>query len=253
MHEILRALPPGSFVLDLGCAAGSFPSSSTAATVVRLDLEPRPSPNSVRGDASQLPFADRTFAAVICNHSLEHFDDLHAALREIGRIIHPIGALFISVPDASTVTDKLYRWLARGGGHVNAFTAPDQVVAAVESACRTSQRESSTPRCPSSTAATRRVRFRSGFYCSAEATSSPLPYTSGFRAGSTASSAREPASTAGPSTSVPSLPPSIWKPGRTSASAAEARSAPAIAALRRYEPTDARSAMRSTRSSADDI
>ena len=135
MHEILQALPAGSFVLDLGCDAGSFPSSATAATVVRLDLDaPKDSRNFVQADASHLPFANQSFAAVICNHSLEHFTELHAVLREIGRVIRPEGALFVSVPDASTLTDKLYRWLARGGGHVNAFTAPDQVVTAVESA-----------------------------------------------------------------------------------------------------------------------
>jgi ubiquinone/menaquinone biosynthesis C-methylase UbiE len=39
----------------------------------------------VQGDAARLPFADKTFAAVISNHSLEHFDDLAGALREIGR------------------------------------------------------------------------------------------------------------------------------------------------------------------------
>lgn len=135
MHEILRALPTGSFVLDLGCDAGSFPSSATAATVIRLDLErPNDACNFVQADASQLPFASQSFAGVICNHSLEHFTDLPAVLREIGRVIRSDGALFISVPDASTFTDKLYRWLARGGGHVNAFTAPDPVVDAVESA-----------------------------------------------------------------------------------------------------------------------
>jgi hypothetical protein len=38
------------------------------------------------------------------------------------------------VPDASTLTDKLYRWLARGGGHVNAFTSASETAAAIEQA-----------------------------------------------------------------------------------------------------------------------
>lgn len=44
------------------------------------------------------------------------------------------GRCFVSVPDATTLTDKLYRWLARGGGHVNAFKAADEVGAAISAA-----------------------------------------------------------------------------------------------------------------------
>ncbi len=39
MDEILNALRSESFVLDLGCAEGSFPASATAARVVRVDRE----------------------------------------------------------------------------------------------------------------------------------------------------------------------------------------------------------------------
>jgi len=134
MHEILGTLPAGSRVLDLGCDEGSFPAGLTKAAVVRLDRD-RPRERDaafVQGDAGQLPFANGSFAAVISNHSLEHFVDLEAALREIGRVIRPGGALFVAVPDASTVTDKIYRWLGRGGGHVNAFTSAEEVARVVE-------------------------------------------------------------------------------------------------------------------------
>src|SRR4051812_30871317 len=123
MHEILRHLPAGSFVLDLGCRTGSFPESDTAARVVRVDRDFGPGARFVQGDAAKLPFADGTFAAVISNHSLEHFDNLAGALSEIRRVISPDGALYIAVPDATTLTDRIYRWLASGGGHVNAFTS----------------------------------------------------------------------------------------------------------------------------------
>jgi len=138
MHEILRNLQAGSLVLDLGCAEGSFPREATSASVVRFD---RDAPKNrgdhagfVLGDAAGLPFADATFAAVISNHSLEHFDQLAGALSEIGRVVSRSGSLFVSVPDASTFTDQLYRWLARGGGHVNAFTSPNETAAAIERA-----------------------------------------------------------------------------------------------------------------------
>ncbi|HLI85448.1 MAG TPA: class I SAM-dependent methyltransferase [Bryobacteraceae bacterium] len=137
MQEILNHLPSGALVLDLGCASGSFPRSATAATVVRFDRDPHgraQGESRVQGDASLLPFADRVFDAIISNHSLEHFDRLDAALSEIGRVIKPGGALFVSVPDSSTLTDRLYRWLGRGGGHVNAFTSAPALAARIEGA-----------------------------------------------------------------------------------------------------------------------
>jgi SAM-dependent methyltransferase len=138
MHEILRHLPTGARVLDLGCAGGSFPQEATRANVVRVDRA-APGPGAagrrfVQADAAKLPFGDRTFAAVIANHSLEHFGDLAGALSEIGRVTCPGGALYVAVPDASTLTDKLYRWLGKGGGHVNPFQSASELAAAIEQA-----------------------------------------------------------------------------------------------------------------------
>ena len=138
MHEILRHLQPGSRLLDLGCASGSFPAGTTLAQVVRVDQSvpkgDRAGAEFVQGDSAYLPFADRTFAAVIANHSLEHFADLPGALAEIRRVVQPRGSLFVAVPDASTLTDRLYRWLSRGGGHLNAFTSPAETAAMIERA-----------------------------------------------------------------------------------------------------------------------
>ncbi len=85
----------------------------------------------VQADAARLPFRDEAFDAVISNHSMEHFDDLPGALAETGRVLKPGGALFIAVPDAKTVTDRIYRFFAGGGGHVNAFRSAADVVAEV--------------------------------------------------------------------------------------------------------------------------
>lgn len=127
MHEILRNLSSEARVLDLGCHEGSFPSRATAAQVVRLDRDAVHDTllggDFVCSDATCLPFADQSFDAIIANHSLEHFENLERCLLEINRVLKPHAALFVSVPDASTITDKIYRWLARGGGHVNAFTS----------------------------------------------------------------------------------------------------------------------------------
>jgi len=136
VHEILESLGPGERVLDLGSGAGSFDSSIGKFVAIRadLDLPATPAANFAQADAARLPFPDRAFDAVISNHSLEHFHDLAGSLAEIGRVLKPTGALYIAVPDASTFCDRLYRWLARGGGHLNAFTSEQQLAAMIESA-----------------------------------------------------------------------------------------------------------------------
>src|SRR5690348_4474243 len=126
MDEILRNLRARARVLDLGSLTGSFPASACPnAMVVRLDLE-RPalaeSEIFVQADAARLPFRDRCFDAVIASHSLEHIRGVPAALDEIGRVVQPEGSLYVAVPDASTFSDWLFRWIYQeNSGHINAF------------------------------------------------------------------------------------------------------------------------------------
>jgi len=135
VNELLTNLSPGARVLDVGCGGGSF-IASQPLTVVGIDLEAvSPGPvNFARADAARLPFPDRCFDLVVSNHSLEHFEDLAGALQEIARVVKPDGALYVSVPDATTFSDKLYRWLARGGGHVNPFSSAKQLASTIEGA-----------------------------------------------------------------------------------------------------------------------
>ena len=128
VQELIHGLPAGARVLDLGCGAGSFDAG--AAFAVRLDLETRasrPSGEFVIGDAAQLPLAEGAFDAVICNHTLEHMDRLERVLAEIARVLRRDGWLYVSVPDAGTLTDRLYQWIYHGGGHVNAFRSAEEL------------------------------------------------------------------------------------------------------------------------------
>lgn len=137
MHEILERLGPTDRVLDLGSRTGSFPATATRAVVVRLDLDPGPSSCWVRGDARSLPFRDGCFAAVIANHSLEHFPNLDRCLDELGRVLRPAqGYLYVAVPDSSTVSDRFYRWLSHGGGHINAITNAVEFSDRLQRRCR---------------------------------------------------------------------------------------------------------------------
>jgi len=127
MHEILDHLPPQARVLDLGSHTGSFPAEAYRFVTVRVDIE-TPGPGAralVQADAARLPFRSRTFDAVILNHSIEHFDNLKRALQEVGRVVKRDGAVFASVPDATTIGDRVYRKVFRDvGGHVNLFNSP---------------------------------------------------------------------------------------------------------------------------------
>jgi SAM-dependent methyltransferase len=127
VEEILDHLPPGSLVLDLGSRDGSFQAGAHPKLVLfAADLflpgEIQEGIRFVQADASSLPFASRTFDAIILNHTLEHFERLKPALQEIGRVIRADGAIYTAVPDATTFSDRLYRKLFRNrGGHVNLF------------------------------------------------------------------------------------------------------------------------------------
>ncbi|MGI8744214.1 MAG: class I SAM-dependent methyltransferase [Bryobacteraceae bacterium] len=131
MDEILRNLRSEARVLDLGSRTGSFPSEGYPGLfTVRLDREFPAYPcgaGFVQADASRVPFRDGSFDAVIANHSLEHMDQLASVLQEIGRVVRSDGSVYVAVPDGSSLTDRLYRWVYHGGGHVNFFRSAGQI------------------------------------------------------------------------------------------------------------------------------
>jgi SAM-dependent methyltransferase len=136
MLDLIEYLPANSRVLDLGAGPGSFSSGRPGVCVVRLDLEipaTRKGGAYVSADAARMPFLSQSFDVVISNHSLEHFCELQETVREIGRVIKPEGILYVAVPDAGTLADRIYRWLGKGGGHVNPFRSPAEVIALIES------------------------------------------------------------------------------------------------------------------------
>jgi SAM-dependent methyltransferase len=137
MHEILRHLQPGTRVLDVGALTGSFPADCCpGAFTVLVDLE-RPNGGSssgafVQADAARLPFRDHCFDAVIANHSLEHVQGLPIALSEIGRVLNAKGCLYVAVPDASTFSDRLFRWIYQSeSGHINPFHSADELASEI--------------------------------------------------------------------------------------------------------------------------
>ncbi|MDX2267914.1 MAG: class I SAM-dependent methyltransferase [Bryobacter sp.] len=128
-------------ILDLGSGPGSFGGTLANRRVVQMDLDrgrlTARGGDLVCADAARQPFRDQSFGLVVANHSLEHIVELEAALEELRRTLRDGGVLFVTVPDATTLADKLYRWLARGGGHVNDFVDLSEFVGRIETATNT--------------------------------------------------------------------------------------------------------------------
>ncbi len=126
MDDLVRELSPQARVLDLGAGGGSFNYSSTAGQVVAVDLsfpaQPQPCLGRLIADSGALPLASASFDVVVCNHTLEHFESLNEAVGEINRVMRPGAFLWAAVPDGFSFDDRLYRWVFRGGGHVNQFS-----------------------------------------------------------------------------------------------------------------------------------
>ena len=126
LWDLLRELPAGTRVLDLGCGAGtfdysSFPQLEIHALDERIDEKVKSFPPHVCfkvGTASAIPERDSSFEVVVANFVFEHVPSAGEALREIDRVTRDGGHVWISMPNAGGFEDQLYRNLFAGGGHL---------------------------------------------------------------------------------------------------------------------------------------
>jgi SAM-dependent methyltransferase len=97
--------------LDAGCGTGlnlrHLPEGSTG-----IDINPRnvaliakrlPNHHVVQGDIEAMPFADGSFATVLCTEVLEHVPDTAKAIAEIRRVLGPGGIFIGSTPAHSPI------------------------------------------------------------------------------------------------------------------------------------------------------
>ncbi|MFD0998342.1 class I SAM-dependent methyltransferase [Ohtaekwangia kribbensis] len=62
----------------------------------------------VKMDIHEIPFAENTFDAVLCNHVLEHVRDDIQAMREINRVLKPGGFAILQIPFFNPVPDTTF-------------------------------------------------------------------------------------------------------------------------------------------------
>ncbi len=126
MDDLIHDLSPGAKVLDLGAGKGSFHYASTSAQIIAMDVTSSSGAQAcfaqVRARSESIPLTDSSIDVAICNHSLEHFENLESALLELNRVIKPGGHLWAAIPDGFSFDDNLYRFIFHGGGHVNRFS-----------------------------------------------------------------------------------------------------------------------------------
>ena len=115
-------------VLDLGCGTGHMVEILTRQgyRVLGLDIRleglqatRRLIPRSwlVQGQATYLPFADKSFEVVLLVDVLEHTEDV-AALREVRRVMKPDGLLILTVP----AVPFLWSYRDEIAGHLRRYT-----------------------------------------------------------------------------------------------------------------------------------
>ncbi len=109
----------GKTVLDAACGEGygSRLLAARAAQVQGLDLSEQAIAHARQryradnlafesGDATELPFADDSFDAVVSFETLEHLEAQDRLLSEFRRVLRPDGFLLISSPDRKTYSDE---------------------------------------------------------------------------------------------------------------------------------------------------
>ena len=150
--RLLLALSPGDGVLDVGCGTGNFTrdfarSVGPDGLVVGLDLSQTMLRRAVhdteaagldqvayvRGDATDVPFVDKSFDAVCCFAALNLFAEPYAALDSFTHVLTPGGRLAIftsargrSLPLRSVET------VIRARSGMNLFERDELVVALQE-------------------------------------------------------------------------------------------------------------------------
>jgi len=83
---------------------------------VTVDIDPQYQPHVLHDlNITPWPFRDNQFKEIVCHHVIEHLRDLAPVMKELHRICHPQGKIYIEVPHYSSC-------FAHSPGHAMQFS-----------------------------------------------------------------------------------------------------------------------------------
>ncbi len=112
--EITAKLPKGR-VLDIPCGQGALADRLRAQgfEIFCGDLDPKW--YRIEGGHfhqldlnGNLPYKDQNFDCVTCVEGIEHLENPHLLIREIGRVLKPGGSVVITTPNIMNIKSRLY-------------------------------------------------------------------------------------------------------------------------------------------------
>jgi SAM-dependent methyltransferase len=116
-RAVVRGLPAGSRVLDVGCGDGKLVVALLDRGMRAIGLEgstgPRLRASANTGhrvfasDAGRLPFGDGALDVVVIWHVLEHLPEPERAIAEVVRCLRPGGTLVVAVPDLNGLASRI--------------------------------------------------------------------------------------------------------------------------------------------------
>ena len=126
-YEIVtKNLPRVSKVLDLGCGTGMLLSElarrsefvvgiDSSSEMLELARKRRDSTALVLADADYLPFANRSFDAVVSVTLLQNMPNPKATIREVARVAKPGGIVIMTTLKHKHSLGELERWVRAAG------------------------------------------------------------------------------------------------------------------------------------------
>jgi SAM-dependent methyltransferase len=121
-------------VLDIGCGSGLLSTvfEKNKIPYVGLDINvhsnfPKLRSERVRfiqGSSLELPFQNGIFRLITCVDSFEHYPDQVQAAREMRRVLHPDGRVYLSVPNYKNVAGWVKKRMERSGKYPRDGWAP---------------------------------------------------------------------------------------------------------------------------------
>ena len=122
----------GAIVTALDYAEDELVSTRNtfAAMLTSTEISEKSFGGVLRGDATQLPFADNTFDCVVTSEVLEHIQNDVNAIAELTRVLKPGGRLGVTVPTMWTekinwMLSEEYHAPLSPGGHVRIYSATE--------------------------------------------------------------------------------------------------------------------------------